>query len=92
MFVDVELDPLISITSHVSGCKKGPLFLRQLCLWLELKVDLELHKPVVDLVSFAVEQVWLDNANLSIWNLGLVAPEVLILESLQCVAVCTVPS
>ena len=70
MFVDVGLDPLISITSHVSGCKEGPLFLRQLRLWLELKVDLELHEPVVDLVSFAVEQVWLGDANLSIWEVG----------------------
>ena len=57
MFVDVGLDPSISITSHVSGCKEGPLFLRQLRLWLELKVDLELHEPVVNLVSFTVEQV-----------------------------------
>ena len=55
MFVDIELDPSISITSHVSGCKEGPLFLRQLHFWLELKVDLELHKPVIDLVSFTVE-------------------------------------
>ena len=70
MFVDVGLDPLISIASHVSGCKEGLLFLRQLCLWLELKVDLELHEPVVDLVSFAVEQVWLGDANLSIWEVG----------------------
>ena len=71
MFVDVGLDLLISITSHVSGCKEGPLFLRQLCLWLELKVDLELHEPVINLVSFAVEQVWLGNTNLSIWEVGL---------------------
>ena len=70
MFVDVGFDPSISIASHVSGCKEGPLFLRQLCLWLELKVDLELHEPVIDLVSFAVEQVWLGNANLSIWEVG----------------------
>ena len=68
MFVDVGLDLSISITSHVSGCKEGPLLLRQLCLWLELKVDLELHKLVVDLVSFTVEQVWLGDANLSIWK------------------------
>ena len=70
MFVDVEFDPSMSITSHVSGCKEGPLFLRQLCLWLELKVDLELHEPVVNLVSFTVEQVWLGDANLSIWEVG----------------------
>ena len=70
MFVDVGLDPSISITSHVSGCKECPLFFRQLRLWLELKVDLELHKPVVNLVSFAVEQVWLGDANLSIWEVG----------------------
>ena len=70
MFVDVGLDPLISIASHVSGCKEGPLFLRQLRLWLELKVDLELHEPVVDLVSFTVEQVWLGDTNLSIWEVG----------------------
>ena len=70
MFVDVGLDPSISIASHVSGCEEGPLFLRQLCLWLELKVDLELHEPVINLVPFAVEQVWLDNANLSIWEVG----------------------
>ena len=70
MFVDVELDPLISITSHISGYEEGPLFLRQLCLWLELKVDLELHKPVINLVSFAVEQVWLGDTNLSIWEVG----------------------
>ena len=68
MFVDVGLDPSISITSHVSGCEEGPLLLRQLYLWLELKVDLELYKPVVDLVSFAVEQVWLGDTNLSIWE------------------------
>ena len=41
-----------------------------LTLWLELKVDLELHEPVVDLVSFTVEQVWLGDANLSIWEVG----------------------
>ena len=70
MFVDVGLDLSISITSYVSGCKEGPLFLRQLYLWLELKVDLELHEPVVDLVSFTVEQVWLGDANLSIWEVG----------------------
>ena len=70
MFVDVGLDLLISIASHVSGCKEGPLFLRQLHLWLELKVDLELHKPVVNLVSFTVEQVWLGDTNLSIWEVG----------------------
>ena len=70
MFVDVGLDPSISITSHVSGCEEGPLFLRQLHLWLELKVDLELHKPVVNLVFSAVEQVWLGNTNLSIWEVG----------------------
>ena len=50
------------------GCKEGPLFLRQLHLWLELKVDLELHEPVVNLVSFTVEQVWLGDTNLSIWE------------------------
>ena len=70
MFVDVGLDLLISIASHVSGYKEGPLFLRQLCLWLELKVDLELHEPVVNLVPFTVEQVWLGNTNLSIWEVG----------------------
>ena len=70
MFVDVGLDPSISIPSHVSGYEEGPLLLRQLCLWLELKVDLELHKPVVDLVPFTVEQVWLGDANLSIWEVG----------------------
>ena len=70
MFVDVGLDLSISITSHVSGCEEGPLLLRQLRLWLELKVDLELHKPVVNFVSFAVEQVWLGDANLSIWEVG----------------------
>ena len=32
MFVDVGLDPSISITSHVSGCEEGPLVLRQLRL------------------------------------------------------------
>ena len=70
MFVDVGLDPSISIASYVSGCEEGPLLLRQLCLWLELKVDLELHEPVVNLVPFAVEQVWLGDANLSIWEVG----------------------
>ena len=70
MFVDVGLDPLISIASHVSGCEEGPLLLRQLHLWLELKVDLELHKPVVNLVSFTVEQFWLGDTNLSIWEVG----------------------
>ena len=70
MFVDVGLDPSISIASYVSGCEEEPLVLRQLCLWLELKVDLELHEPVVNLVSFAVEQVWLGDANLSIWEVG----------------------
>ena len=60
----------MSIASHVSGCKEGPLLLRQLCLWLELKVDLELYEPVIDLVSFTVEQVWLGDANLSIWESG----------------------
>ena len=70
MFVDVGLDLLIGIASHVSGCKEGPLFFRQLRLWLELKVDLELHEPIVDLVPFAVEQVWLGDANLSIWEVG----------------------
>ena len=70
MSVDVELDPLISITSYVSGCKEGPLLLWQLHLWLELKVDLELHKPVINLVSFTVEQVWLGDTNLSIWEVG----------------------
>ena len=66
MFVDVGLDLSISITSHVSACEEGPLLLRQLCLWLELKVDLKLHKPVVNLVPFTVEQVWLGDTNLSI--------------------------
>ena len=70
MFVDVELDPSISIASHVSGCEEGPLVLRQLCLWLELKVDLELHESVVDLVPFTIEQVWLGDTNLSIWEVG----------------------
>ena len=70
MFVDVGFDLSISIASHVSGCKEGPLFLRQLCLWLELKVDLELHEPVVNLVSFTVEQAWLGDTNLSIWEVG----------------------
>ena len=70
MFVDVGLDLLISIASHVSGCEEGPLLLRQLHLWLELKVDLELHKPVVNLVSFTVEQFWLGDTNLSIWEVG----------------------
>ena len=70
MFVDVGLDPSISITSHVSDCEEGPLLLRQLCLWLELKVDLELHEPVINLISFTVEQVWLGNTNLSIWEVG----------------------
>ena len=68
MFVDVGLDPSISIASYVSGCKEELLFFKQLYLWLELKVDLELHKPVVNLVSFTVEQVWLGDANLSIWE------------------------
>ena len=70
MFVDVGLDPSISITSHVSGCKERPLFFRQLYLWLELKVDLELHKPVINLVPFTIEQVWLGDANFSIWESG----------------------
>ena len=70
MFVDVELDLSISIASHVSGYKEGPLLLRQLHLWLELKVDLELHEPVINLISFTVEQVWLGNTNLSIWEVG----------------------
>ena len=70
MFVDVGLNPSISIASHVSGCEEGPLLLRQLCLWLELKVDLELYEPVVNLVPFTVEQVWLGDTNLSIWEVG----------------------
>ena len=70
MFVDVGLDLSISITSHVSGYEERLLFLRQLYLWLELKVDLELYEPVVNLVSFTVEQVWLGDANLSIWEVG----------------------
>ena len=70
MFVDIGLDLSISITSHVSGCKEESLFLRQLYLWLELKVDLELHEPVINLVSFTIEQVWLGDANLSIWEVG----------------------
>ena len=68
MFVDVELNLSISVTSHVSGYKERLFFFWQLCLWLELKVDLELHKPVINLVSFTIEQVWFDNANLSIWE------------------------
>ena len=68
MSVDIGLDLSISITSYVSGCKERPLFFRQLHLWLELKVDLELHKPVINLVSFTVEQVWLGDTNLSIWE------------------------
>ena len=70
MFVDIGLDPSISITSHVSACKEWPLFFRQSCLWLELKVDLKLHELIVNLVPFTVEQVWLGNANLSIWEVG----------------------
>ena len=70
MFVDVRLNLSVGIASHVSGCKEWPLFFRQLCLWLELKVDLELHEPVVDLVSFTVEQVWLGDTNFSIWESG----------------------
>ena len=70
MFVDVGLDLSISITSYVSGYKEGLLLLRQLHLWLELKVDLKLHEPVINLVSFTVEQVWLGDANLSIWKSG----------------------
>ena len=70
MFVDVGLDLSIGITSHVSGCEEGPLFSRQPHLWLELKVDLELHKPIINLVPFTVEQVWLGDTNLSIWEAG----------------------
>ena len=70
MFVDVGLDPSIYITSHVSGCEEGPHLFRQLCLWLELEVDLELHELVVNLVPFAIEQVWLGDTNLSIWEVG----------------------
>ena len=70
MFVDVRLNLSVGIASHVSGCKEWPLFFRQPRLWLELKVDLELHEPVINLVSFAVEQVWLGDANLSIWESG----------------------
>ena len=66
MFVDIRLNLSVGITSHVSGCKEWPLFFRQSCLQLELKVDLELHKPVVDLVPFTIEQVWLGDTNLSI--------------------------
>ena len=68
MFVDVELNPSISVTSYVSGCKERLLFFWQLCLWSELKVDLELYKPVINLVPFTVEQVWLGDTNLSIWK------------------------
>ena len=70
MFVDIRLNPSVSITSYVSGCKEWPLFLREPCLWLELKVDLKLHEPVVDLIPFTVEQVWLGDTNLSIWEVG----------------------
>ena len=70
MFVDVGLDLLIGITSHVSGCEEGPLFSRQSYFWLELKVDLKLHKLIVNLIPFTVEQVWLGNTNLSIWEAG----------------------
>ena len=70
MFVNVRLNLSVGIASHVSGCKEWPLFFRQSCFWLELKVDLKLYEPVVDLVPFAVEQVWLGNANLSIWEVG----------------------
>ena len=68
MFVDVELNPSISVTSYVSGCKEKSLFFWQLYLWLELKVDLELHKPIINFIPFTVEQVWLSNTNLSIWE------------------------
>ena len=70
MFVDVGFNLSVDITSHVSGCKEWSLFFRQPCLWLELKVDLKLHKPVINLVSFTVEQVWLGDTNLSIWEVG----------------------
>ena len=68
MFVDIEFNLLICVTSYVSGSKKRLFFLWQLYLWLELKVDLDLYKPVVDLVSFTIEQVWLGDTNLSIWE------------------------
>ena len=68
MFIDVRLNPSVGIISHVSGCKEWPLFFRQPCFWLELKVDLKLHEPVINLVPFTVEQVWLGNTNLSIWE------------------------
>ena len=70
MFVDIGLDPSIGNTSHVSGCEEGPLLSRQPCLRLELKVDLKLHKPIIALVPFTVEQVWLGDTNLSIWEAG----------------------
>ena len=70
MFVAVGLNPSIGITSHVSGCEERPLLSRQPCLWLELKVDLKLYKPIINLVPFTVEQVWLGNTNLSIWEAG----------------------
>ena len=60
----------IGITSYVSGCEERPLLSTQSCLWLELKVDLELHKLIVNLVPFTVEQVWLGDTNLSIWEAG----------------------
>ena len=70
MFVDVGLNLSIGITFYVSGCEEGPLFSRQSCLWLELKVDLKLYKLIINLVSFTIEQVWLGNTNLSIWEAG----------------------
>ena len=70
MFVDIGFDLSVGIASHVSGCEEWPLLFRQSCLRLELKVDLKLHEPVVDLVPFTIEQVWLGDTNLSIWEVG----------------------
>ena len=70
MFVDVGFDPSVGIASYVSGREEWPLLFRQSCLRLELKVDLKLYKPIINLVLFTVEQVWLGDANLSIWEVG----------------------
>ena len=70
MFVDVGFDPSVGNTSHVSGREEWPLHFRQPCLRLELKVDLKLHGLIINLVPFTVEQVWLGDANLSIWEVG----------------------
>ena len=70
MFVDVGFDLSVGIASYVSGHEEWPLLFRQPCLRLELKVDLKLHKLIINLVSFTVEQVWLGNTNLSIWEVG----------------------